>query len=189
MIKLSKKTSINLLPGKDFSTTTTGRVISWLLSTFRTLVILTEIVVVSAFVYRFRLDTQNQDITEEIEQKKQTVLSFSSIETKYAETLTRINIYKTFNSNEFAYSDILKEITKKLPNSITLSTVGVKENSVSVSGSSPKEIDIQQFIVNLNASQMFDNVNLAQFGTQSDNTAILFFELAMTLSSTKEDQK
>ena len=60
-----KKQQVNLLPEKGFTSTTTGRVLTWILSTFRIIVIVTEIIVMIAFLSRFWLDAQNTDLSEE----------------------------------------------------------------------------------------------------------------------------
>ena len=51
----ARKEEINLLPQKGFEATTAGRILAWILSTFRIIVIITELLVMVAFLSRFWL--------------------------------------------------------------------------------------------------------------------------------------
>ena len=73
MTSAQKKSEINLLPQEEFASSTLGRVLTWLLSTFRIIVIATEIIVMAVFLSRFWLDAKANDLNELI-RKNQAVL-------------------------------------------------------------------------------------------------------------------
>ena len=82
----SKKEEINLLPQKGFASTTAGRILAWILSTFRIIVIVTEIIVMVAFLSRFWLDAQNTDLDEEITQKQALIAASLGFEKRFKQT-------------------------------------------------------------------------------------------------------
>ena len=86
MAALRNKNQINLLPSRGLGSSTAGRVLSWILSTFRIIVIVTEIIVMVAFLSRFWLDAQNTDITEEMTQKQAVLAASLDFERKFKET-------------------------------------------------------------------------------------------------------
>ena len=53
---------INLLPKTEFELSFWGRFIKWALSTGRYIIILTELVVIIAFMSRFKLDRDASDV-------------------------------------------------------------------------------------------------------------------------------
>src|SRR3989338_1867578 len=62
--------SINLLGKEDFTSTPSGRIISWAVTYGRYIMIGTEIVVLLAFASRFSLDRKLTDLKEQITQKQ-----------------------------------------------------------------------------------------------------------------------
>ncbi len=53
---------INLLPQEEFAVSTLGRILAWLMSTFRYIVIAVEMVVMLAFLSRFWLEWNTHDV-------------------------------------------------------------------------------------------------------------------------------
>ena len=64
---------INLLPKEEFAASTWGRILTWLLSTFRIIVIFTEVIVMAVFLSRFWLDAKANDLNELL-RKNQAIL-------------------------------------------------------------------------------------------------------------------
>jgi hypothetical protein len=83
---------INLLPQDDFQTTGIGRVLKWALSTFRVMVIVTELVVMSAFLSRFWLDSKNSDLNEAMGIKKAQVMAYKEVEKEFRSYQTKLSI-------------------------------------------------------------------------------------------------
>ena len=63
---MAKNKSINLLPQEEFDASIFGRTLKWAMGTFRIIVIITEMVVMGAFLSRFWLDAQNSDLDNSI---------------------------------------------------------------------------------------------------------------------------
>ena len=72
--------SINLLGQEDLSHTPGGRMVQWAMTYGRYIMILTEIVVLGAFVSRFSLDRKLTDLKEEITQKQAIIEANSELE-------------------------------------------------------------------------------------------------------------
>ncbi len=80
MAARKKKRRINLLPQEEFAASILGRVLAWLLSSFRAIVSLTEMTVMIAFLSRFWLDAKSADLNELIRQKQPVIASTSDFE-------------------------------------------------------------------------------------------------------------
>jgi len=146
-----KENKINLLPQKGFEKSTAGRVLTWILSTFRIIVIVTEIIVMVAFLSRFWLDAKNTDLRDEIEQKQAVLSATSSFDRDFKEAQTRLRIFSELTQGKF----ILK-------------------------GKSPNVRSIDQLTVNLSASDTFNEAFVQEIATDEDNPTLFRFEVLAT---------
>lgn len=174
-----KKEEINLLPQKGFEMTTVGRVLSWILSSFRIIVIATEIIVMIAFLSRFWLDAQNTDLNEEIEDKKAVLSASLAFEKEFKDIQNRIEIFSNISS-QAKVSEQLEVITKLLPPDIFLENINFSgQNKNIIVGLSANEVSVQQFIVNLKSSDIFENVSLGKLSSYKNNSELIEFEIEL----------
>lgn len=176
-----KKEEINLLPQRGFESTTTGRVLAWVLSSFRIIVIVTEIIVMVAFLSRFWLDAQNTDLTEDLERKQAVLSSSLNFEKEFKDTQKRLKIYSDLTSDKLSKATVANTISKLLPPDIFLTIITFNDREIGISGISPNEKSIQQLIVNLNSSDIFESVLLMGIKSDEENVNSLIFELRVIL--------
>lgn len=181
MTARKREDQINLLPQKGFEQTTGGRVLVWILSTFRIIVIVTEIIVMIAFLSRFWLDAQNTDLTEEIKQKQSILAASQTFENEFKDTQGKLAIYSEIVKDRGMFSDSLQSITSYLPQDLFLSSVRIAGNSVQIEGSTPNERSIQQLVVNLDASEILSDIQISEITSDSESPGLLNFVLAATL--------
>ena len=176
-----KEEQINLLPQKGFETTTTGRVLAWILSTFRVIVIVTEIIVMIAFLSRFWLDAQNSDLDDELEQKQALLSASLSFENEFRDTQKRLTIFSQLISKQAAITSTLEQITRNLPQDILLKTVNFSDNSFQIDGVSPNETSIQQYIVNLQSTEIFSDIGVKEIKSDPKSPNTLKFSFITQL--------
>ena len=86
-----KKTSvINLLPQEEFRKSPVGRILHWATTTFRTIVIITELIVIVAFLSRFSLDAKNADLNDIVRQNQSIIESYKDFEIEFRQIQQRI---------------------------------------------------------------------------------------------------
>lgn len=182
---ISKIKSINLLPQDEFQLTSLGRILKWALSTFRVMVIITELIVMSAFLSRFWLDAKNSDLNEEINISKAQVLAYSEVEQEFRNYQNKLSIAKSLYSEE-NNSDLIKNITNQLPADIILSSIQKTEEGVQLKALSYSEKSIAQFLVNLESLKEIENIVLSQVASSVDNNAITIFTITAKDKQQKE---
>src|SRR5687767_5886225 len=91
---MPKNKSINLLPQEEFDASIVGRVLKWAMGTFRIIVIITEMIVMAAFLSRFWLDAQNSDLNEQIKVKTAQISAQADFEKQFKNLQARLNIVK-----------------------------------------------------------------------------------------------
>ena len=181
-----KKTfKINLLPQEEFAASTLGRVFTWILTSFRYMVIATELVVILAFLSRFWLDAKTTDLNDEIKQKQAIVLATSTFEKEFRESQNKLEAYASLTKKEKPASSLMNIISSYLPPEAYLSSVSLIGSEVQIKGSSFSERAIAQFISNLNALEDFENVTLTQVDTSEKGFSTMIFAISLTLKGDK----
>jgi Tfp pilus assembly protein PilN len=185
MAARNKKQNINLLPQEEFASTTFGRVLAWGLSTFRVIVIITEVVVMGAFLSRFWLDARVSDLNDEITQKSAVIEATSQFEEEFKSAQKRLGIYTAIAADDTTAASTLEAITSHIPTNVTLTTYSYLVDSASVKGYSASERSIAQFIANLESEEGFGDVSLTQLGASEDQASQLLFSIDITLKGGK----
>lgn len=181
-----KQGQINLLPGTGMETTTAGRVLSWILSTFRIIVIVTEIIVMIAFLSRFWLDAQNTDLNDEIEEKTAVLTTSKNFEKEFRSTQKKLKIFSELTKENAKYAEILNTTVSYLPSDLFLTAVTFKEGVAEIEGYTPNEISIQQLIVNLTSSGKFTEVGLLELSNDPKDSTLLIFKLGSQIAGKEE---
>lgn len=176
---MAKTKAINLLPQEEFDASMLGRVLKWATGTFRIIVIVTEMVVMGAFLSRFWLDAQNSDLTEKIDIKSAQIESQSDFEKAFRNTQKKLSIFKVLAASQPPSSKV-SLITSKVPQEIILSGIATDENSSQIKGSSNTELGIAQFLSNLQAEKSFKKVELVSLSTSEIDPNATIFTINIT---------
>ncbi len=170
----SKKRQINLLPQSEFESSPTGRVLKWILTTFRFIVIFVELIVIMGFIARFWLDIKHSNLNDEIEQKENLIKSYSNFEKEFKLTQKKLAIYKFLNDEKYKPAPSLEKIVKRLPQEITLTSYSKKPEEIIIKGQSLGEQNISQFVANLKAEGEFENITISQIESNEESIFIDF---------------
>lgn len=173
---MAKSKRINLLPREEFEASIVGRVLRWTMGTFRIIVIITEMVVMGAFLSRFWLDAQNSDLTDQIKILNAQISAQADFEKEFRGVQTKLKIYKDISQTVQSYNK-LNLIASKIPIDITLTNITVNSASSSIKGSSVNEIGIAQLLSNLKTESAFKQVDLSSLGSSETNPAITTFSI------------
>lgn len=174
-IRNTKK--INLIPQDEFGASSMGRILKWALSSFRVMVIITELVVMSAFLSRFWLDARNSDLNEEINVSKSQIIAYKDIESEFRLLQKKISMAKDIYSRP-KVSNIITNISKLIPNDVSLISISDTENQILVKASSFSEAAIAQFIINFEGSKNFSDTILSQVSSGIDNSELTSFTIS-----------
>lgn len=186
MAARKKDEQINLLPQKGFQTTTSGRILAWILSTFRIIVIVTEIIVMIAFLSRFWFDAQNTDLNEKIEQKQQILLAAREFEVRYKDIQKRLDVYSGLAVKSGRETELLKNVSTYTPSDIILTKFQTENGKLQIVAITPNEKSIQQFIVNLMSDESLEEIGLSKLSSSQENLSLFIFTVQAKLKEKKE---
>lgn len=185
---IKKTEQINLLPQDDFEASTFGRILKWALSSFRVMVIVTELIVMSAFLSRFWLDAKNSDLNESLNVKKSQVLAYSDIEKEFRNYQKKLSIIKKLYSEE-KNSNLMSQITKVMPEDVILSSIQKDGSNLQIKAVGFSESSIAQFLVNLGGLNLLENINLSQVASSVDNPLATTFSVDAKFKNSKGGQE
>lgn len=125
---MSANSSINLVRGRK--PRVLDQFVVWALSIGRAVVILTELIALGAFLYRFGLDRQLVDLHDKIVQEKSIVDLLASNENTYRNLQNRLSLESTIMNNQQQtvklYNDLLNMVTQD----VSLKTLLIDPGSV-----------------------------------------------------------
>lgn len=172
--KPKKSVPVNLLPQNEFEKTLTGRILKWILTTFRIIVISVELVVIIGFLTRFWLDIEHSDLNDEITQKQAFIESYLPFEQDYKLTQKKLSIFSSLISEETRTSPPFSQIVRHLPSDIRLVSFTKNPDQIQLNGLSFSEQSISQFIANLKSEPNLKNISLSSLESIKDSPAINF---------------
>ncbi|MEK7470463.1 MAG: PilN domain-containing protein [Patescibacteria group bacterium] len=177
---MPKKKNINLLPKEEFDASVVGRLLRWAMGTFRIIVIITEMIVMAAFLSRFWLDAQNSDLNDEIRFASSQIDSQKDFEISFRNLQKKIAIYQELGKDK-KRSEVITKVADKIPTDISLSSISVQDTQVQLRGVSGSELSIAQFVSNLKAENTFKTVDLGQISSSENNELLTIFSITITL--------
>lgn len=169
-----KGSRINLLFKEGFEHTTGGRVLNWAVSAGRAIVVLTEVVVIVAFLSRFWLDRTLTNLNEDNDKKRAQVELSKSFEADFRDVQMRLASYKTITSRNFKVSNVVEEVGQYLPEDIVLTSVTVTEDNVELKGRAFTDGGLAILLKAIGDSKKYASVSLADIMVTSGEASFGF---------------
>lgn len=170
--------NINLLIHHGEQEKLYSKLIKWALSSGRFIVIFVEIITISAFVYRYKLDADLEDIQNQINGNVPYITSLKGDEILIKNTQFQISSIIKLKTEKADFISPLKTLTKIIPLSIKLTNISFDRSqtypkvTLSITGQSPSNLELSVFIKKLQQSPDFSDINLTNisFETQTNFT-------------------
>lgn len=144
----------------------------WALTIGRLVVMLTEIIALSTFLYRFSLDRQLIDLHDKIKQKQTIVDLLKDNEYKYRNLQNRIALASELDNTGIKPSSIFIDILNLAPVGFNINTITVSENGLRIDANSQSLPTLTLFINNLYSYPKTDIVNLDKIENRISNATL-----------------
>jgi len=162
------KKELSLLPNSENPNSFGARAIKWLTTVGRWVIVLTELIVVSAFISRFWLDRKNSDLSETIRQQQSILETTQSFESEFNSFQQRLNFISDFYKNNPQYDQKITTLINSTPNDLIYQTISFKkgedEKNISATASliAFNETSLILFINNLTLNPNIESVRINQ---------------------------
>jgi Tfp pilus assembly protein PilN len=148
------KKEVSLLPDAENPNSLGSRLLLWLTTVGRFIIVFTELIVISAFISRFWLDRKNSDLSETLRQQKAILESTADFEKEYSLLQQRLRVIKNFYSLRPDYSTKITSLTESTPPDILFNSLNFdlddKSNiTANLLATALNNETIQRFINNL----------------------------------------
>ncbi len=162
--------SINLLGEEriDFF----DKFINWALTIGRLVVIIIELIALSAFLYRFSLDRQLIDLHSKIKQEQTIVQYFKNREDTYRDLQDRLKLTSDFSTLGGKKLNILKEIISFAPQGMTFNNFLISENRLTIEANLQLVSSLGVFISSLRNSKNIKSVSIDKIENKLSSTTI-----------------
>lgn len=152
----NKPTSINLLRNEQISVL--DKVINWALTVGRLLVILTELIALSAFLYRFSLDRQLIDLHSKIKQEQAIVAILKNNEDKYRNLQDRLSLASSFSISGSVIPKMFQDVIKFAPVDMTFNSFTLSKNGINIDANVQATSSLSSFVNSLTNYPVIKNV-------------------------------
>lgn len=161
------KSQIEFLPQEDWEKTSFGKFLKWLLTVGRYIVIFTELIVILAFLSRFKLDRDLTNLYEQIESKQALIQSYADFETDFRFLQKQLSTIQGLRKEQLQTKQLMEEIAALTPIDVYFSSLAIASNQASFTASALSEAGLATFINNLRNSPRFSNLEIDNltFGT------------------------
>lgn len=149
------------------------KVINWSLSVGRALVIITELIALSAFLLRFGLDQQLIDLHTQIKQSQAIVSAFKNNEDEYRNLQERLSIASNFSLIGEKRIQIYRAILALASPGITFNKISLTAESITIEIRVSSVTALSDFINTLKSSTLIASVSIDKIETKTTNGVII----------------
>ena len=169
---MQKRQSINLFKGRNKNIV--DRFIKWALSFGRVIIILTEIIALSAFLFRFSLDRQLIDLQDKIKQQQKILEVFKSSEKKYRNLQDRLSVANLLINSTQKTDESLTTLLNLIPQDLTVTNLSINQKRVAINGITRSVASLGGFIRKLKTIPLVKNTYLERIENRISNATISF---------------
>ncbi len=165
---MAVKKELSLLPDSENPNSFGAKTIKWLTTVGRWIIVLTEFIVVSAFISRFWLDRKNSDLSDTIRQQQAILESTQDFESEFNSFQQKLKYIRNFYNNDPQYVPKINTLVDSTPTDLYYQTLSIKKdkdtNAVSATASliAFNENSIITFINNLTVNPNIESVKINQ---------------------------
>lgn len=162
--------SINLIKGQGESFF--DKFINWALTVGRLVVILTELVALSAFLYRFFLDRQLIDLHDQIAQKQAVVKLLKQNENTYLDLQGRLALASTLTTTGQETTQIFSDILRLAPPDFVFNNIVLSQDAVKIDASVQSVSSLASLIKDIRNYKETSSISLDRIENKTTGAAI-----------------
>ncbi len=178
-MKVTGTPEINLLPTDEIEKAPLGKFLKWALTYGRYIVVITELIVLLAFLSRFKLDRDITDLSEEIMRKKNIIVNAEPFENKVRQLQNRLEKISLAVDATNHPDRMFSYLTTILPQETVLDSVTISGSQAILTGKTPSETGLSTLVSNLRKNK--DVTSIAVDKIVRDEGGVVSFSLTLNL--------
>lgn len=185
------KRSINLLPRDAFESSTLGVILEWSLVFGKWAVILTQLVVMGAFLYRFTLDRNLTDLRKAIAKDVAIIKSYDQVERDFTLAQKQINSAKQTLASQGLILKTLENITQVTPREVWYDRITISPTNIALTAYAASLPAFGQFLTTVQKDPLYNSIRIGKIESSTTKGAQMQFDVTMNLTDaiTREAKK
>lgn len=169
------KYKINLIEKKEVSLL--DKLTFFGLNYLRYIIVITQLIVIGVFFYRFQIDQRIIDLRESVEQKKEIVKIVLPLLNEAVKIDKKTLIIEETLLQQKKFTGMIDYLITIFPETITLTNMEIKGESIKITGDSVNAQHLQSFYTLLKKENKFKIVNLKNIKkTETGYSFVLFLD-------------
>ncbi|OGK19737.1 hypothetical protein A3D80_03245 [Candidatus Roizmanbacteria bacterium RIFCSPHIGHO2_02_FULL_40_13b] len=152
------KHGINLLGEKERGVT--EKILYFALHYLRYIIVITQIVVIIVFFFRFSIDQQIVDLKEKVTQKQEIIKITKPIVIEAQAVSLKTDSIKKELSKENEVNSLINDVLSKIPDGVILFDFGINENGITLKAHATSIAVIQYLNTTLSKDKRFSKVKI-----------------------------
>ena len=171
------KTAIEFIPQEDWEKTSFGKILRWVLTVGRWIVITTELVVILAFLSRFKLDKDLTELNEKIKEQQAIINASSGFEKEFSFLQKRLSNIEDLRKTQTEGAQVLNQLAELTPVDVRLESISVADKKISLTATALSEGGLATLLQNLKTSPGFTKVIVSKISLETAKEAGINFNL------------
>lgn len=184
-----RKKAINLLPRDSFEASSVGVILAWLLVFGKWSVIITQLIVMGAFLWRFGLDRQLTDVKKAIAKDVAIIKSYEQIERDFILTQKRLEVAKEVIDDQKNILVGLDTLAKVTPVDVWYEKLTIGDKATSFTAYSRSLAGFSQLLSALQSNPKYGSVAIGKIQEGGTQGAQLQFEISLQSATTTKETK
>lgn len=166
-----------------------GKFFKWALTFGKYIVIITQLVVITAFVYRFKLDRDLETLNDSIKQHQAAITAFADLETNVRILQNQLATIKTITDSQVQIDPTLTSLSQITPFQIELDNLSLSGNTLNITGRSVTEVGLATLISGLQSQPELSDITVSSVSTGGARDPTLSFTLTAQVTLTEEQEQ
>lgn len=177
-----KAININLLPKEDLDPRTINKFLRWALTYGRYIVVGTELIVILAFLSRFKLDRDATDLQEAIDQKQAIIEATADLEKEIRFLQNRLATVKYISSYSVSQTGIFESFSQSLSQDVSIDSLSITGRKIDATGFTFSETGLASTINALVASGKWVDISINDLSRPKKGMGLSFTLSALYVS-------
>ncbi len=173
----AQTSQVNLLPRERFEYSSLGRFLVWALSTGRLVVVLTELVVIGAFVSRFWFDRKLSDLRQVRMQRTAAVAAMDDVRAKWERFQFLAEEINQANGSNFDAAERLAKIQSLTSAGVEFKAIDIGSQSATLRGYVPASDVFSRLFSKLKAEKNYAGVEVGKLELSASRPPGFDFEI------------
>lgn len=174
---------INLLSPSHGNNSITEQLLTWALTYGRYIIIITQIIVLSVFFARFKLDRDQTDLKDAALEKQALIEQISEFEKDVKTLQKKIEYVKQSTVNQELLTSITGYLEEKIPSDIVFINLNLTPDKISFSAESPDLLAFSSLLKTMQYEDRFTDIILENINRR--NNGSLNFKISARINPKK----